>query len=45
MKVFEGRSFAEIAVEVGATEEACRMRFSRGLASLRRQLERRGVTP
>jgi RNA polymerase sigma-70 factor (ECF subfamily) len=45
MKVFEGRSFAEIAVEVGATEEACRMRLSRGLAILRRQLERRGVTP
>jgi RNA polymerase sigma-70 factor (ECF subfamily) len=45
MKVFEGRSFAEIAAEVGATEEACRMRLSRGLANLRRQLERRGVTP
>jgi RNA polymerase sigma-70 factor (ECF subfamily) len=45
MKVFEGRSFAEIAAEVGATEEACRMRLSRGLAGLRRQLERKGVTP
>jgi RNA polymerase sigma-70 factor (ECF subfamily) len=45
MKLFEGRSFAEIAAEVGATEEACRMRLSRGLAKLRRQLERRGVTP
>lgn len=45
MKVFEGRSFTEIAAEVGATEEACRMRLSRGLANLRRQLERRGVTP
>ena len=45
MKVLEGRSFAEIALEVGATEEACRMRLSRGLADLRRQLERRGVTP
>jgi RNA polymerase sigma-70 factor (ECF subfamily) len=45
MKVLEGRSFAEIAVEVGATEEACRMRLSRGLANLRRQLERKGVTP
>ncbi len=45
MKVFEGRSFAEIAAEVGTSEEACRMRLSRGLASLRRQLERKGVTP
>jgi RNA polymerase sigma-70 factor, ECF subfamily len=45
MKVFEGRSFAEIAAEVGATEDACRMRLSRGLDALRRQLERKGVTP
>jgi RNA polymerase sigma-70 factor (ECF subfamily) len=45
MKVFEGRSFAEIAAEVDASEEACRMRLSRGLANLRRQLERKGVTP
>jgi RNA polymerase sigma-70 factor (ECF subfamily) len=45
MKVFEGRSFAEIAAEVGASEEACRMRLSRGLAALRRQLEQKGVTP
>jgi RNA polymerase sigma-70 factor, ECF subfamily len=45
MKVLEGRSFAEIAVEVGSTEEACRMRLSRGLANLRRQLETKGVTP
>ena len=45
MKLFEGRSFVDIAAEVGATEEACRMRLSRGLANLRRQLERRGVTP
>jgi RNA polymerase sigma-70 factor (ECF subfamily) len=45
LKVFEGRSFAEIAVEVGASEEACRMRLSRGLAELRCQLEKKGVTP
>lgn len=45
MKVFEGRSFTEIAAEVGASEEACRMRLSRGLAVLRRQLEKKGVTP
>jgi RNA polymerase sigma-70 factor (ECF subfamily) len=45
LKVFEGRSFAEIAAELGASEEACRMRLSRGLAALRRQLETKGVTP
>ncbi len=45
LKVFEGRSFAEIAADVGVSEEACRMRFSRGLAKLRRQLEEKGVTP
>lgn len=45
MKLLEGRSFAEIAAEVGATEEACRMRLSRGLAALRHQLEMKGVTP
>lgn len=45
LKVFEGRRFAEIATEVGASEEACRMRFSRGLASLRRHLREKGVEP
>jgi RNA polymerase sigma-70 factor (ECF subfamily) len=45
LKVFEGRSFAEIAAEVGATEEACRMRLSRGLSALRQHLEKKGVTP
>lgn len=45
LKIFEGRRFAEIAAEVGASEEACRMRFSRGLASLRRHLLEKGVEP
>jgi RNA polymerase sigma-70 factor (ECF subfamily) len=45
LKVFEGRPFAEIAAEVGASEEACRMRFSRGLAALRRHLQEKGVEP
>lgn len=44
-KLFEGRSFAEIAAELEVSEEACRMRFSRGLARLRHQLEEKGVTP
>ena len=44
-RLVAGRSFAEIARSVGATEEACRMRFMRGLQALRRELERRGVEP
>lgn len=45
LKLFEGRSFAEIGAEMGATEAACRMRLSRGLAALRSGLERKGITP
>jgi RNA polymerase sigma factor (sigma-70 family) len=45
LKVFEGRSFAEIAGLLDVSEEACRMRFSRGLARLRRRLEEKGVSP
>ncbi len=44
-KVFEGRSFADIAAELGVSEEACRMRLSRGLATLRRYLLEKGVAP
>lgn len=45
LKLFEGRKFAEIAAIVGASEQACRARFSRGLASLRAYLAEKGVTP
>lgn len=45
MKVLEGRSFAEIARAVGATEGACKMRFARGIRQLRDSLRRRGITP
>ena len=45
LKLFEGRPFAEIAAIVGASEEACRARFSRGLAALRTYLTEKGVTP
>lgn len=45
LKLFEGRPFAEIADVVGASEEACRMRFSRGLAQVRRTLTEKGVQP
>jgi RNA polymerase sigma-70 factor, ECF subfamily len=45
MRLLEGRSFREIAGRVGATEAACKMRFSRGLQALRSELTRRGVEP
>jgi len=45
MKVLEGRSFAEIARAVGASEGACKMRFARGIRQLRDSLRRRGITP
>jgi RNA polymerase sigma-70 factor (ECF subfamily) len=45
MKLLEGRSFAEIARRVGASEAACKMRFARGLEAVREDLRRRGVEP
>lgn len=45
LKLFEGRPFAEIAEIVGASEEACRARCSRGLAALRGHLTQKGVAP
>jgi RNA polymerase sigma-70 factor, ECF subfamily len=42
MKVLQGRSFAEIAESTGVSVEACRMRLSRAVASLRVDLERQG---
>jgi len=45
MKLLEGRPFGEIAPRLGATEAACKMRFSRGLEALRSELSRQGVGP
>ena len=45
MKLLRGMSFAEIAKRVGATEAACKMRFARGLESVRDELEREGIEP
>jgi RNA polymerase sigma-70 factor, ECF subfamily len=45
LRLLEGRSFSEIGHRVDATEEACRMRFMRGLEQLRTELEREGITP
>jgi RNA polymerase sigma factor (sigma-70 family) len=43
MKLVQGASFAEIAETVGATEAACKMRFARGLESVRDELQKSGV--
>ena len=45
LKLVEGRRFAEIAAQLGASEEACRMKLSRALRTLRAQLEEEGITP
>ena len=42
-KVIQGLSYAEIADELAITVEACRMRLSRALATLRADLEREGL--
>jgi RNA polymerase sigma-70 factor (ECF subfamily) len=45
MKLLRGMSFAEIAARAGASEAACKMRFARGLESVRVDLEREGLAP
>jgi RNA polymerase sigma-70 factor (ECF subfamily) len=45
LKLWRGAPFAEIARLVGTSEEAARMRFSRGLATLRRVLTEEGIDP
>lgn len=45
MKLFEDRTFAEIARRTGASEAACKMRFSRALAQLRAILRGQGLEP
>ena len=45
MKILEGRPFAEIAQQVGATEAACKMRLSRAVAQLKSRLNERGLGP
>jgi RNA polymerase sigma-70 factor, ECF subfamily len=44
-KLFEDRSFAEIARRAGVSEDACKMRFSRALRALRAELEKEGIRP
>jgi RNA polymerase sigma-70 factor, ECF subfamily len=45
LKLLQGLTFAEIAERIGATEAACKMRFARGLESVRDELRRAGVGP
>ncbi len=45
LKLIEGCPFAEIASLIGVSEAAAKMRFQRGLAAVRRELERQGIQP
>jgi RNA polymerase sigma-70 factor (ECF subfamily) len=45
LKLLEGRRYAEIAARLGTSEEACRMRLSRALKTLRAELTKEGITP
>lgn len=45
MKVIQGRAFAEIAEETGATVDACKMRLSRAVARIRADLREEGLGP
>jgi RNA polymerase sigma factor (sigma-70 family) len=45
LRLVEGRSFAEIAERIGSTGGACKMRFRRGLASVRATFEQEGIEP
>lgn len=45
MKVFEEKPFRDIAVELGTTEAACKMRFSRAIRQVTEQLRREGLEP
>jgi RNA polymerase sigma factor (sigma-70 family) len=45
LKLVEGRRFAEIATQLGISDEACRARLSRALRTLRAHLEKEGIRP
>jgi RNA polymerase sigma factor (sigma-70 family) len=45
MKLFDGRSFAEIGRRVGISEAAAKMRCVRGLEAMRSSLRREGIEP
>jgi RNA polymerase sigma-70 factor (ECF subfamily) len=37
-RLFEGRSFADLAADIGVSEAACKMRYSRGIRVVRERL-------
>jgi len=45
LRLLEGRPFAEIAVHLGASEAACKMRFARALGTIRHRLQGEGIEP
>lgn len=45
LRLVEGWSFRDIALRLGVSEAACKMRLSRGLERLRKELEQEGVEP
>lgn len=45
LKLLHGLPFAEIAERLGSTEAACKMRFARGLESVRDEFENAGISP
>lgn len=44
-RLLQGRSFADLGRELGTSEEACRMRFMRGLQHLREEFTKEGLQP
>ena len=44
-RLLRGRGFADLACELNLSEEACRMRFMRGLQHLRSVFEEEGLQP
>jgi RNA polymerase sigma factor (sigma-70 family) len=42
-RLIEGATFAEIASRIGVTEASCKMRFARGIATVRDYLTEEGV--
>ena len=44
-RLIQGRGFTDLGRELGITEEACRMRFMRGLQLLRDEFTKEGLEP
>lgn len=45
MKLFRGYNFSEIGMALGASEAACKMRFSRAVRAIRAALVEQGLEP